>query len=396
MFFLCGPYVKGYSRHQTRTHKNCVDSFSSLCIVCDKRVRKMMIPRIVSMNSFFVAKHTNDISWVQTGWPWANRHQHKMTNTWLKTGCDSRSHQNKTTKDKWQKWRKDGRQSKVCGRRWGGLKGEGGEEEGGEGSREEGSEEEEGQPTVLIKGWDSLSRKSDHFVLSVVSSVQVVLHVSSDANCASGDRGLSSASGNCMQMSRTIDSIMFPSGCNRLRKEWWKKIQIHQAEMNNVIQNHFLHNHLFQQDPQENAIYSLIFQKTKIVMHANAQKITRDLCRKKSRNSRRPTTSCNTIWRHECSGPWDSQWRNESILQHRYAVVWLVNGFEGIHGKTRPHKKRWVDCSDFHFPRTILELFPLTIQWNSRKFRRLRVESEHVDSTPIRIKWIRRKGGSEE
>ena len=53
----------------------------------------------------------------------------------------------------------------------------------------------EGQSTVLIKGWDSLTCKSDHFVLYVVPSVQVVLHVSSDGNCAPGDRGVSSASG---------------------------------------------------------------------------------------------------------------------------------------------------------------------------------------------------------
>ena len=42
--------------------------------------------------------------------------------------------------------------------------------------------------------------------------------------------------------------------------------------MKNVIQNHFLDNHLFQRDPEENTICSLIFQKTPIVMHANAQK----------------------------------------------------------------------------------------------------------------------------
>ena len=152
----------------------------------------------------------------------------------------------------------------------------------------------EGQSTVLIKGWDSLTCKSDHLELYVVPSVKVVLHVSSDANCASGDRGLSSASGDC--------SIMFPSGCNRLRKEWWKKIQIHQAEMKNVIHNHFLDNHLFQRDPEENTIYSLIFQQTPIVIHANAQN-HKSSVQKKSRNSRRPATSCNAIWGHECSGP---------------------------------------------------------------------------------------------
>ena len=34
-----------------------------------------------------------------------------MLHAWLKRVCDSRSHHNKTTKDKWHKWRKDGRPS---------------------------------------------------------------------------------------------------------------------------------------------------------------------------------------------------------------------------------------------------------------------------------------------
>ena len=60
----------------------------------------------------------------------------------------------------------------------------------------------------------------------------------------------------------------------------WKKKQIHQAEMNNVIQNHFLHNHLFQRDPEENTIYSLIFQKTPNCDAHKRTKITRAPCRK--------------------------------------------------------------------------------------------------------------------
>ena len=37
--------------------------------------------------------------------------------------------------------------------------------------------------------------------------------------------------------------------CNRSRKEWRKKMQNHKTMMINVIQNHFLHNSLFQRDP---------------------------------------------------------------------------------------------------------------------------------------------------
>ena len=40
-----------------------------------------------------------------------NSCQNKVLYTWLKAVYDSRSHQNKETKDKWQKWRKDGRPS---------------------------------------------------------------------------------------------------------------------------------------------------------------------------------------------------------------------------------------------------------------------------------------------
>ena len=58
LFFLCRLYVKKYSRHQTRTHKNCKEFFLSW-IVSDKEVRKMMTTRIVSVKSLFVTVHTN-------------------------------------------------------------------------------------------------------------------------------------------------------------------------------------------------------------------------------------------------------------------------------------------------------------------------------------------------
>ena len=58
VFSLCGPYVRGYSRRWTRTHKNFNDSFSSLGSSLTKGSRKMMITRIVSMDIPFPSQTT--------------------------------------------------------------------------------------------------------------------------------------------------------------------------------------------------------------------------------------------------------------------------------------------------------------------------------------------------
>ena len=69
-----------------------------------------MITRMVSMRSLF--RH-NAHQWNLMSATWLvglepNSYQNKMLFTWLEAVYDSRSHQNKTTQDKWQKWRKDG------------------------------------------------------------------------------------------------------------------------------------------------------------------------------------------------------------------------------------------------------------------------------------------------
>ena len=69
-----------------------------------------MTTRIVSARSFFATMHTNKVTWLVGLEP--NNYQNKVLYTWLKTVYDH-SHQNKTTNDKWQKWRKDGRPSQT-------------------------------------------------------------------------------------------------------------------------------------------------------------------------------------------------------------------------------------------------------------------------------------------
>ena len=66
-FFLCSPYVTGYSRHKTKNHQtDCF--FLFFWIVSYEKVRRMMITRIISMKSFSVTKNTNDMSWVHADW----------------------------------------------------------------------------------------------------------------------------------------------------------------------------------------------------------------------------------------------------------------------------------------------------------------------------------------
>ena len=66
----------------------------------------MMVSRIVSLKSLFRQKAHNDISRVQIDWLAFSQQaseQNVVQMTEKKKGYDSRSQQNKTTHDKWQK-----------------------------------------------------------------------------------------------------------------------------------------------------------------------------------------------------------------------------------------------------------------------------------------------------
>ena len=93
--------------------QNCREFFLSW-IVSDNEVKKIWwLQRIVSANSLFRHYAHNKVTW-SANWLVGlepDIYQNKVLYTGLKTVYESRWHQNKTTKDKWQKWRKDGRLS---------------------------------------------------------------------------------------------------------------------------------------------------------------------------------------------------------------------------------------------------------------------------------------------
>ena len=123
-FHFCGcwyvlsveePYVTRYNWHLTRTHK-AARILSVLDRFWQRGQEDMMITRIVSARSFFSSLDTPTRSQWSANWLVGlepNSYQNKVLHTRLKMVCDSRSHQNKTTKDKWRKWREDGRPSQT-------------------------------------------------------------------------------------------------------------------------------------------------------------------------------------------------------------------------------------------------------------------------------------------
>ena len=82
-----------------------------------------------------------------------------------------------------------------------------------------------------------------------------------------------------------------------------ERILIHQAMMNIVIQNHFLHNHFFQRDPptdlEESTIHSLIFSGGPWLRFLETHKDHKSSIQTDSRKSRRPNTSCFTTIRRQ-------------------------------------------------------------------------------------------------
>ena len=192
--------------------------------------------------------------------------------------------------------------------------------------------------------------QSDNFLTSVVLGNQVEPQVSSDAEFASG----------CM---------IFPSGCNRWRKEWWNKLRNHQAVMNNTIQNQFLHNHLLQRDPpadlEERTFYSLIFHTTPTAIFPSAQNLQAHRAERKNLESRQDRKPHATEF-----GMRLRRIMRFSMRRERVAIVASLRGGSTRCGhsmdsgvsmqKPRPHKKRRTYCSYCKLQRTSLELSALT------------------------------------
>ena len=109
---ICSFCVNRTCRNKVDTSyknpQNCNDSFSSLGSSLTKGSVKWWY--IDSLNKLPFSSQRTPMTSHEcklTGWPWVNKHQHKMIYKWLETAYDSASQQNKTTQDKWQRWWKD-------------------------------------------------------------------------------------------------------------------------------------------------------------------------------------------------------------------------------------------------------------------------------------------------